>query len=228
MCVFEEALGSNMGIRPDRQEPLCEAERKNQVLFRSMDEIFKEIRHGPLFDPQPEHKISEALAVLKADLQRQVDETVPSKNITVDLPEGLEELLKITDGVSGAGIPSETADTYLVTGLRGLSVKPGKAGDRDHCSIFWRDDWTVFAALELGGCNQHRQIYYVLCRAKHKEDNPVAWRIMDRNDIEFDVYGSLAEFLEHETVYIEETPGGHKQELVLYSDTYPTYNWVQD
>lgn len=214
-----------MGIRPERSGPLCEAEKKNQVLFRTMDQLLGDVRHGPLFNPQSEGKITACLAALKAGLQRQADDTVSSEPISVELPADLEELLRVTDGISGAGVPSETADTWLVGGIRGLEPERGKPGERHYLYNWWRKHWVPFAAFELGGCTQHRQIYYVLCRDAHDDAAPIAWRVMDRDDVELDVYNSLAEFLEHETLHIEERAGGHKQELILYDDRYPSYRW---
>jgi hypothetical protein len=226
LCVFQEAMGSSSCDQPEHQEPLCEAEKKNQVLFRPMDSLLGDIRHGPLFDPQPEDKISEALSALLLGLQRQANNAaVPLEPTSVELPKDFEELLRTTDGISGAGIPSETAGTYLVSGITGLEADQGIPGQRHCLTDRWSENWTLFASWELGGCMQHRQIYYVLCRDARNDASPVAWHVFDKNDIEIDVYDSLVEFLEHETLYIEQTPGGHKQELILYSNTYPTYAW---
>ncbi|CZT22673.1 uncharacterized protein RCC_08378 [Ramularia collo-cygni] len=218
-------MGSSRGVEPERHEPLCEAEEKNQVLFRSMDSLFVDVVRGPLYDPQPEVKIAEVLAGVQSGLQRQANKTVPSESISLELPKDFEELLRVTDGVTGAGIPSETADTYLVSGIEGLEAESGKPGER-HCLIdWWNDDWTVFAAWELGGCTQHRQIFYVLSRDAHNEAAPITWKVFDKNGIELHVYDSVVQFLEHETFHIEQTPGGHKQEQILDSETYPTYAW---
>lgn len=227
MCVYQEAVGSPTDNLPERQEPLCEAEIRKQVLFRPLDSLLGEIRHGPLFDPQPEEKIREALATLKADLQRQADETAPTESISVELPKDFEQLVRITDGVSGAGVPSETAGTYLAPGISRLQVESGRPGESEYLDRWWCEDWTPFAAWKLGGCTQHRQIYYVLCRDSHNTGAPIAWRVFDKNDIELEVYDSFSEFLEHQTLHIEARPGGHKQEHVLFLSRYPDDSYCE-
>lgn len=230
MCVFQEARDTfGTDIQPSRREPLCEAERRNQVYFGSMETLFHEIfPNGPLYDPRPEDGISEALTVFKADLQRQADETAPSEPVTVEVPQDLAELMRVTDGVSGAGIPSETAWTFLVGPLRGLRAK---SGDSNSMGGFWSANitshghWKPFATFQLGCCTQHRQIDYVFCRDAHDDAAPVAWKVFDWDNSEgLNLYDSLAAFLEHETVHIEATPGGHKQEHILMWDRYPTYH----
>ena len=89
----------------------------------------------------------------------------------------------------------------------------------------WSDKWTVFASWQLGCCTQHRQIHYVLCRDALNDATPIAWKVFDNEAGHLDVYDSLAEFLEHQVFHIEQTPGGHKQQLALISNTYPTYAW---
>lgn len=115
MCVFQQAMGPYMSIKPKRCGSLCEAEGKNQVLLRPLDALLCDIRSGPLFVPQPRNQISEALTALRGGLQRQATETMPSEPISVGVPGDLEELLHVTDGVAGAGLPSETANTYLIS-----------------------------------------------------------------------------------------------------------------
>ncbi|KAK4609710.1 hypothetical protein CLAFUR0_14518 [Fulvia fulva] len=217
-CVYAEATGFAPDIQ--REEPLCEAEKKNQVLFRPLDSLLNDIIRGPLYDPKPEDKISKALSALLSGLQRQATDTASSEPISLELPRDSQKLLRITDGIQGAGLPSETANTDLVSGIDGL-----EQGLRHSFNNMWSDDWTVFTSWELGCCTQHRQIHYVLCRDARNDAVPIAWKVFDNTADHLDVYDSLAQFLEHQTVHIEQTPGGHKQELALYSDTYPTYAW---
>ena len=118
LCVFAEVTGDCSNV--ERHEPLCEAEKKNQVLFRPLDTLLGDIVRGPLFDPRPEDKIAAALSALLLGLKRQATNVMPSYSDSIELPMDFEELLRVTDGISGAGIPSETANTYLVSGIHGF------------------------------------------------------------------------------------------------------------
>lgn len=225
LCVFQQAMNPNMPYVPHRKPPRCEAEERNQVLPISVESLLEEhhIFSGPLFDPQPREKISEALAYLRAMLQQQADDHGLSEGITVELPKDFEDLLRVSDGINGAGIPSETAETWLVGGLGRLVGDQGAPGGSINAFIL-SEGCTPYAAWELGGCTQHRQIYYVLCRESGKDAASLVWKIFDRADVELDVYDNLAEFISHQTEHIEKRPGGHQQEHILYASSYPVYN----
>lgn len=77
--------------------------------------------------------------------------------------------------------------------------------------------------MRIGGCTQHRDIYYVLCRKGKPadENSPLIWKIFDKDDVEVDVYDDLAHFIQEQTKYIEGRPGGHQQEHMFLAERYP-------
>ncbi|CZT14918.1 uncharacterized protein RCC_12264 [Ramularia collo-cygni] len=223
LCFYQQATSDST---PPRQGPLCEAEEQNQVLLRPVDSLIDDIRPGPLVNPLPEETIVEALASLREAIQRRVNENSPSEDISVELPTDFEQLLRITNYIGGAGVNSETANTYLVGGIDSLAAT-GSMNKWEKwfpwTAVLNRRDFKPFAAWQLGGCNQHRQIYYVLGRDLNDNTAPITWKVFDRNDVEMELFENLTEFLHHETQHIEQTPGGHKQEHILFSDAYPTW-----
>lgn len=151
LCVYQLSTGSD---KPHREEgPLCEAEKRNQVLFRRpLESLIDDYWKKPLREPLLENEIVEGLARLRDGVQRQLSEDAAD----VDLPEDFESLMRITNGVHGAGVPSETAYTVLVKPLGAHSVERYMPGEGPNSSegaevTFWRQDgFTPFAAWKIG------------------------------------------------------------------------------
>lgn len=91
-----------------------------------------------------------------------------------------------------------------------------------------RSSWPVrsgeapIAALHLGGCEQHRSIYYVLSQSRTsvKIAPEATWQIWDRLFIEIECYDDVSEWLEHETM-VTEAEGPPVKEMIVMYDRYP-------
>ncbi|KAI5356667.1 hypothetical protein Slin14017_G129500 [Septoria linicola] len=228
LCVSQLAFcPSPSACKPKRTGQVCEAEEMNQVLFRPVVSLVEDIT-PPTAEPLPEGEISGQLVSLRAAIQTAFNESYPSEAKSVELPKDYEELMHITSCIHGAGIPSELAWTTLVECPPTSIQNPRTSND-------WSNDWshfaywvgagyhTPYAGMRIGGCNQHRDIYYVLCRKGKPADesSPLIWRIFDRIDVELEVYDNLAHFIHEQTKFIEERPGGHRQELMPLAERYP-------
>ncbi|KAK5734517.1 hypothetical protein LTR17_008877 [Elasticomyces elasticus] len=216
LCVYKLAfLGS-----PERHGQLCEAEEKDQVLLHlPVDALGEKIR-APLRSPAPQGELEEKLCSLRTQLQDQLDQSVASNTKSIQLPGDFKDLMLITNGIRGAGVPAETAYTVLV-----YPVKEHYAGPKSLRYILRRaesEGFTPLAGWEIGSCQQHRHIYYVFCHKKGDTtpDNAF-WRIFDKVDVDCDEYENLADFIQHETVYVEDNPGGAQQEGNVVQLCYP-------
>ncbi|KAK4911156.1 hypothetical protein LTR49_020228 [Elasticomyces elasticus] len=145
-------------------------------------------------------------------------------NGKLQLPNDFKELMRITNGIDGAGVPSETAGTVLVYPI-------------DEHSKSFKDEYllsharkllscyTVLAAWLIGDsdrCTQrNRMIYYVFCYEHRKGIETASWRIWDNKGPGWDtMYKNMAEFLGYETESVEEEEGGAATLHVLDSDSY--------
>lgn len=228
LCISQLAFcPSPSACKPERTGPLCEAEEKNQVLFRSVESLVKDIS-PPISEPLSENEIREQLASLKGAIQRAYSESCPSEARSIGLPKDYEEVMHITSCIRGAGIPSELAWTTLV------NCPPSSVLNRS-TSNHWSNNWsnfafwvgagyhTPYAGMRIGGCTQHRDIYYVLCREGKPadENSPLIWKIFDKDDVEVDVYDDLSHFIQEQTKFIESRHGGHQQEHMFLAERYP-------
>lgn len=209
LCVYQLAFGRS----PERNGQLCEAEQRDQVLLHSPVEAFVDEVPTPLAEPVPRSELDARLDLLRAQLQEQ-------SGRVVQLPSQFQEVLSITNGINGAGVPSETANTVLVYPLPCYEASAATLRQVTP----WMEGWyfRVLAAFEIGSCIQWRQIYYVLCyHADHEGADDASWRILDNPGPGFDdTYESLLEFLQHETRMIQERPGGARRELILAQSVY--------
>ncbi|KAK4948832.1 hypothetical protein LTR10_012205 [Elasticomyces elasticus] len=205
---------------PDRQGQRCEAEEMDQVLLHvPVDELVNEIP-APLADPAPLDKMVEKAVLLRAQLQTQSDQSASSNTRNIELPEDFKELMSVTNGINGAGVPAVTDQTVLVHSLN--NQRAGPTSLEYISDSLKRRGYVAQAGWELGSSHQHRQIYYVSChKTNDTDDANDSWRIFDRADVNIDMYESLAHFLQHETAYVEENPGGAQQNYMVVRDCYP-------
>lgn len=233
-CVYELAFYSQ-----DRPEAIVDpngsdAEVNEQVQIKpSLDEIMNYVAKPLIVPPVSEIERQKVLRNIKAGLEQQ---TIASgiDPTALELPEDLEILLSTVKGINGAGVPAETAYARLVYEFGG-DYPPDKMPEEVYLrgeSIFARSFQykdgsgreVPIAAFKLGGCEQHRSIYYVLTQNKGGTTiTPQAkWQIWDRIDISLEQFSDLTEWLQFETKEIEETAGGGRRELVVeISDRYP-------
>jgi hypothetical protein len=173
-----------------------------------MDEIAK-----PPAEPTSQGDMYMHLAVLKPQLQEQCSQRL-------ELPSEFVELMSITNGIEGTGLPRETAYTMLVYALRGHGFERGRF---ERASSWVRiRDFTVLAAWDIGSCIQHRQIYYMLRYEANRESAGHAkWRILANSGPRCsEMYESLAEFFRHETESFERRAGVAKTEQATYLSQY--------
>ncbi|KAK5675698.1 hypothetical protein LTS10_011798 [Elasticomyces elasticus] len=216
LCVYKLAfLGS-----PERQGQLCEAEEKDQVLLHLPVNALAEQICAPLTHPAPQGELEEKLSSLKAQLQDQLNQSVASNTRSIQLPKDFKDVMLMTNGICGAGVPAETAYTVLVYPLNEHYARPNSL--RYILRRAESEGFTPLAGWEIGSCQQHRQIYYVFCHKKGdtSPDN-ASWRIFDKVDVVCDEYENLADFLQHETAYVEDNPGGAQQEGNVVQLCYP-------
>ncbi|KAK5690947.1 hypothetical protein LTR17_025817 [Elasticomyces elasticus] len=145
-------------------------------------------------------------------------------NGKLQLPNDFKELMRVTNGINGAGVPSETADTVLVYPIDQHS-KTFKDGNMLTDVADRLPYYTVLAAWLIGDsdrCTQRfRMIYYVFCYATQKGIETASWRIWDSKGPGWDtMYKNMAEFLGYERENVEETEGGAATLHVLDSDSY--------
>lgn len=206
--------------RPTTDQPLCDAEKYNQVLFQPPLESLVDLIPKPLANPLPSDQATVKLEALEAALSRQQAEASASTQ-QVHLPEDFATLMASTNGVYGAGVPSETADLELVFPLERQCVEPGLFKHLAHRVRRNGEDHVPVAGWKIGGCIQHRNIYYVLCQSPDAISR--SWKIFDHVDTETDVHEDLTRFLRHETERVEKKPGGAMIGEVLIYDRYPIY-----
>ena len=214
---------------PPREEPRCEAERYNQVLLRPPITSLLDCIPKPLADPPPSDQVLAQLECINAALRQQVEVAGTMQPAQLELPQDFRTLMTLTNGIQAAGIPAETQQTILVYPLE-LQRVEAKALDAIS-SWLQREFKLAVAAWEIGGSRQHRKIYYVFCHASSdgnyvSEDNKLSpkWSVVNRVDIEMDVYEDLAHFLRHETESVELTPGGAiVEEMMLGHESYPIW-----
>ncbi|KAK5727398.1 hypothetical protein LTR15_003293 [Elasticomyces elasticus] len=145
-------------------------------------------------------------------------------NGKLQLPIDFRELMRVTSGINGAGVPSETAGTKLVYPIDEHS-KTFK--DRDMLSdVAGRfSHYTVLAAWLIGDsdrCTQRfRVICYVFCYEDQKSIETASWKIWDNKGPGWDMtYENMAEFLGYERETVDETEGGAATLHILDSDSY--------
>lgn len=130
--------------------------------------------------------------------------------------------MSLTDGIYGAGVPTETSRTVLVLPLKYTwthNVAPNTLACLSHRTEIC--GFTALAAWEISYCQeQHRLIHYVFCYRNGRDggkENPTSasWRIFDQIDVEWEFYEDMAQFLQHETVNIEKRPGGAQRQQII-------------
>lgn len=223
MCVYQHAFWPNRND-PKRQGPGCEAEEKDQVYFRPLASFLDDFPK-PIRDPRPADEISEHLDKLRNALQLQLDRSAPSSGLRLELPQDFAELMRLTDGVEGAGVPSQIDGLTLVWPLKYHITEPDALGPSDWVAKRWHNI-TPYAAWKLGDCGEKWQvIHYVLCRetGTGDESGPLVWKVIDHQGPGCTmVYDNLSQFLQHETDHIESVPGGHSLQGIVYeTDRYP-------
>ena len=220
LCIYEQAFND---MEPHRDGELTEAELNNEVLLLPSTEGLIDFIPKPLAEPAPQDELNEKLDALKNQLQERSDQTAITDTMAIQLPSEFIKLMSMTNGLNGAGVPSETAETVLVRPLNEhrADIATHESGFNLATSRFY----TALAAWEIGGCTQFRQIYYVLCYRIDRNDKETAadarWRIFDHDDMCVDVYDSLTAFVEHETKRVGERPGGAKQVQIIIDCPYP-------
>ncbi|KAK5685428.1 hypothetical protein LTS10_003506 [Elasticomyces elasticus] len=150
-------------------------------------------------------------------------------NGKLQLPIDFKELMRVTNGINGAGVPSETADTVLVYPIdqHSKTFKDGNMlTDVADCLPYY----TVLAAWLIGDndrCTQRfRMIYYVFCCEDRKGIETASWRIWDDKGPGWaTMYKNMAEFLGYERETVEETEGGAATLHILDSDSYTVDHW---
>ncbi|KAK4887984.1 hypothetical protein LTR27_013058 [Elasticomyces elasticus] len=145
-------------------------------------------------------------------------------NGKLQLPNDFKELMRVTNGINGAGVPSETADTVLVYPIDEHSER-FKDGNMLTDVADRLPYYTVLAAWLIGDsdrCTQRfRMIYYVFCYENQKGIETASWRIWDNLGPGWDMmYKNMAEFLGYERENVEEREGGAATLHVLDSDSY--------
>lgn len=212
---------------------LCPAEEEGQVLLRPTEELIEDLQ-GPLFEAREEGDIVMGLEKLREGLQKQVDASMPKNDhsVRVELPSDFGELMRVTDGVGAAGVPSRNNGLQLIYPLkynRSEEHLPGEgpctfgSGER----MWWRTaGLEAFAAWKLGGDHElWRVIYYVLCRELNRKgskngekDAPLVWKVIHRRDIDVEVYDNLSQFLQRETDDILAEPSKQDEQWPLEDD----------
>ena len=213
LCVYKLVFQSP----PERHGQLCEAEEKDQVLLHHPPEHFVDQVLPPLAEPAPQAEVETTLTSLRAQLQTQLDQATVTEPRILQLPDDFIELMLMANGIRGAGVPSETAETILVSSNgehhAGLDLLEAIPFD------FEGHGFEALAAWRIGSCQDDcRQVFYVLCKRKgDDEGTTTSWRILDQMIGNSNLYDSVALFLEHETVEIERTPGGAQRRYVIES-----------
>ncbi|CZT24374.1 uncharacterized protein RCC_10099 [Ramularia collo-cygni] len=236
-CVYDMAFYSH-----DRPQPVIDpngtdAEVNEQVQTKpSLDEIIMNYVQKPLIlPPLSITERQKLLENIKTGMKQQVSASQIDPT-ALELPQDLDILLSMARGINGAGVPAETAYTKLIYEF-GENFVPNKMPDEVRSrgeSAFLRASGyndgsgrkVPIAAFKLGGCEQHRSVYYVLMQLKgrSKIHSDAEWQIWDRIDIEVEHFDNLADWLQHETKVIEEMEGGARRELVVeVSDRYPLW-----
>ena len=202
--------------------PLCEAERNNEVLLHVTMDSLKENIPKPLAKPLPEKDIVEKLAMLRSVLQRQVENnaTTVSANIAVELPGDFVKIMRTTNGIQGAGIPSEIQHLQLV-----YELPPSyDASELDEALSAIPERFGAVAAWKVGGesADQNsRGIYYVLCR--DRETDPLRWKIVLKTfPGERDYYKSLSQLIQIELEHIRKREYPGESYYLTSGTTYPS------
>lgn len=213
LCIYHLAFEDD----PIREGQLCEAEELDQVLLRPLIDDFADEIEKPIEQLPTQPEIEQQISLLKGQLQRQVQEAGTMNAADIHLPHDFIHLMSITNGIYGAGVPAETSFAHLVYNIRDHHADLGMLQDISHwaTSCFCK----ALAAWEVGSCRQHRQIWYVFCYRTERNSSTVpAWRILDRDDVDSDVYDTLAQFLQRE---IESVKKRAQREYITYLPKYP-------
>ncbi|CZT15850.1 uncharacterized protein RCC_01686 [Ramularia collo-cygni] len=184
---------------------LCDAEVYNQVwlLQRSVEEVLGELIPRPFKEALPAEEVVRKLEILEGALREQI-ETSGRVEQVLHLPRDFTTLMRLTDGVHGAGVPSETDHLELVFPLERQVVEEGILKQLRYWARY-RCEGIVIAGWKIGGGVQHRGIYYVLlcCRAggdggggddgggDDGDSLCCSWKVFDHVDVEVDVYEDL-------------------------------------
>lgn len=215
--IYQLAFGDVDPPRPT-DRPLCDAENGNQVLLQPPVESLVDLIPKPLADPSPSNEVTVKLEALETALRKQAEASRSMQKVY--LPQDFATLMTSTNGVVGAGVPSETAHLELIFPLERQDVKPGVL---EHLA-FWvrsRGQGTPIAAWKIGACIQHRNIYYVLCQSADAVSP--SWKIFNHVDVEIDVHEDLTRFIRHEIERVEKRPGGAIMGEILIYDSYPIF-----
>lgn len=232
-CIYTRAFYISALPEPDLNRPdITQAEEEGQVQFHpTLDEIMDYV-DKPLAEPRPQSEITEMLNRQREAIQQQLRAAGFSATQASEakLPADIGMLFSITNGINGAGVPSETAYTSLVYPDFGQNYGDGYFGSREMPDVVrirakshqqGRGEMPI-AAWQFGGCTQHRSVYYVLSLPDGKTElSSAKWKIWDLIDVEVNIYENLTEWLVHETEYVENESGGAAQELVVTYDRYP-------
>lgn len=241
-CIYDQAFYSHDRPQPREIPPdASDAEWNEQVQIKpSLDEIVDFVAKPLILPPLYDIHKREMLETIKIGLKQQVRASEVDST-ALELPKDLEILFSLVKGINGAGVPAETAYTSLVYPFKG-NIPPNIGGSFTKMPydvnirrkgwepldaplrIVQPDRRVPIAALHLGGCEQHRSIYYVLTQLDNSTaiTSDAKWQIWDRILIEIEQYEDLAEWLEHETKMIEENDGETMmRELVVMHERYP-------
>lgn len=116
-CIYTEAFFDDAFPAPDPDTPgTTQAEQEGQVQFHpTIDEIMDHVDR-PLAEPLPQSEIAEKLDRQRRAIQEQLRaaDFSATQASEAKLPADIGPLFSITNGIKGAGVPTETADTSLV------------------------------------------------------------------------------------------------------------------
>jgi hypothetical protein len=144
-CIYELAF-TRFEFPEEAGSPTCEAEEREEVILHPPVDKFVTWIDKPLQEPPSQDRLMNHLALLRAGLQQQVDEISDSRPLHVELPEDFAELMAITNGIVGAGVPSETAYLWVVHHL-GISISFVPTAERASRSTATRSFARSFVGL---------------------------------------------------------------------------------
>lgn len=171
-----------------------EAEKAGQVYHRPAEELINAL--PPLLEPPP---ADSEFVKRRENLREHLRSQAHDKGLSIDpeLPQEWIELLNITKGVRGAGIPFFSNFWQVFT--------PDCYG----LDSFWlsrvADDAGLEVALswQIGYEEQWISVFYAYCRPKGS-DQAYKWRILQRRDYEHAHFESLTAYLDDTSAFVEE------------------------
>jgi hypothetical protein len=207
---------------PDQIEAEKEDQRK---LKPNLEDIITFVQRPLIMPPLSEDRSKRLLETFKAGIEQQAMASGVVDVTAMELPLDLEVLFSTVGGIYAAEVPSEIVYSQLI-----YAFQPGtNAQDMipHRLSLIREDlkhpgDEVPIAALHLGGCGQHRAIYYVLSQmSSSKEISPAArWQIWDVRHYQIEHFQDLQDFLMQETEEIE-SEGPPVREIVVLHNRYP-------